>query len=71
MFDKKGGVAVLTRGSRRSLHEVATDPTDPDLAYLSYYSGGLRAVRDRQRRSSSRSAGYIEAPVLSLRASAW
>ncbi|HZB49173.1 MAG TPA: PA domain-containing protein, partial [Mycobacteriales bacterium] len=28
-----------------SVHEVATDPTDPDLAYLAYYSGGLRAVR--------------------------
>ena len=28
-----------------TVHEVATDPTDPDLAYLSYYSGGLRAVR--------------------------
>src|SRR5215207_9190802 len=28
-----------------SVHEVATDPTDPDLAYLSYYSGGLRAVQ--------------------------
>jgi len=28
-----------------SVHEVATDPTDPSLAYLSYYSGGLRAVQ--------------------------
>ena len=28
-----------------SVHEVATDPTDPDLAYLSYYSAGLRAVQ--------------------------
>jgi hypothetical protein len=28
-----------------SVHEVATDPTDPDLAYLSYYSGGLRAIQ--------------------------
>ena len=27
------------------MQEVATDPTDPDLAYLSYYSHGLRAVR--------------------------
>ena len=27
-----------------SVHEVATDPLDPSLAYLSYYSGGLRAV---------------------------
>jgi hypothetical protein len=28
-----------------SVHEVATDPQDPSLAYLSYYSGGLRAVQ--------------------------
>jgi hypothetical protein len=28
-----------------SVHEVATDPTDPSLAYLSYYSGGVRAVQ--------------------------
>ena len=27
-----------------SVHEVATDPLDPSLAYLSYYSGGLRAI---------------------------
>ena len=28
-----------------SVHEVAVDPLDPSLAYLSYYSGGLRAVQ--------------------------
>ena len=28
-----------------SVHEVATDPTDASLAYLAYYSGGLRAVQ--------------------------
>ncbi|WP_139346744.1 LVIVD repeat-containing protein [Sinomonas mesophila] len=28
-----------------SVHEVAVDPQDPSLAYLSYYSGGLRAVQ--------------------------
>ncbi len=28
-----------------SVHEVATDPQDPTLAYLSYYSGGLRAIQ--------------------------
>ncbi len=28
-----------------SVHEVANDPNDPSLAYLSYYSGGLRAVQ--------------------------
>lgn len=28
-----------------SVHEVAVDPQDPSRAYLSYYSGGLRAVQ--------------------------
>ena len=28
-----------------TVHEVATDPTDPSLAYLSYYAGGLVAVQ--------------------------
>jgi len=28
-----------------SVHQVAVDPTDPDLAYLSYYGGGVRAVQ--------------------------
>jgi hypothetical protein len=28
-----------------SVHEVATDPQDPSLAYLSYYSGGLVALQ--------------------------
>ena len=28
-----------------TVHEVATDPTDPSLAYLSYYAGGLIAVQ--------------------------
>ncbi|MPY83376.1 MAG: hypothetical protein GEV00_08635 [Actinophytocola sp.] len=27
-----------------SVHEVATDPNDPSRAYLSYYSGGMRAL---------------------------
>jgi hypothetical protein len=27
-----------------SVHEVATHPTDPHRAYLSYYSGGMRAL---------------------------
>lgn len=26
------------------MHEVAVDPQDPSLAYLSYYAGGLRAI---------------------------
>lgn len=28
-----------------SVHEVAVDPQDASLAYLSYYSGGLRALQ--------------------------
>ena len=28
-----------------TVHEVATHPTDPSRAYLSYYSGGLRALQ--------------------------
>ena len=28
-----------------TVHEVTTDPTDPSLLYLSYYSGGLRALQ--------------------------
>jgi hypothetical protein len=28
-----------------TVHEVAVDPQDPSLAYLSYYSGGLRAIQ--------------------------
>jgi hypothetical protein len=28
-----------------SVHEVAVDPQDPTLAYLSYYGGGLRAIQ--------------------------
>jgi hypothetical protein len=28
-----------------TIHEVAVDPQDASLAYLSYYSGGLRAVQ--------------------------
>jgi hypothetical protein len=28
-----------------SVHEVATDPTDPDIGYLSYYAAGMRVVQ--------------------------
>jgi hypothetical protein len=28
-----------------SVHEVAVDPQDPSLAYLSYYAGGFRALQ--------------------------
>jgi hypothetical protein len=34
-----------------SVHEVAVDPLDPTLAYLSYYSGGLRAIQIQQSSS--------------------
>lgn len=27
------------------MHEVATDKTDPSLAYLSYYNGGIRSLQ--------------------------
>jgi hypothetical protein len=27
-----------------TVHEVATDPVDPERAYLSYYSGGMRVL---------------------------
>jgi hypothetical protein len=30
-----------------TVHEVATHPTDPSRAYLSYYAGGLRALQIR------------------------
>jgi hypothetical protein len=28
-----------------TVHEVAVDPQDPSLAYLSYYAGGIRAIQ--------------------------
>jgi len=37
--------AFATGFSDLSVHEVAVDPQDPSLAYLSYYSGGLRAIQ--------------------------
>ncbi len=30
-----------------SVHEVATSPTSPNLAYLSYYAGGFRVLEVR------------------------
>lgn len=51
-----------------SVHEVATDPTDPSLAYLSYYSGGLRAVQVQCKKPADTSTcelvevgGYLDA----------
>ncbi len=38
--------AAFAQGSGDlSVHEVAVDPQDPTLAYLSYYAGGLRAIQ--------------------------
>jgi PA domain/LVIVD repeat len=37
--------AFATGFGALSVHEVAVDPFKPDLAYLSYYSGGLRVIR--------------------------
>jgi len=47
-----------------SVHEVATDPTDPRLAYLSYYAGGLRAIRIVEDRDRCMTAGEDDFPCL-------
>ncbi len=51
-----------------SVHEVAVDPLDPSLAYLSYYSGGLRAIQIQCSNPSDTSTcelvevgGYLDA----------
>jgi len=36
--------AFATGFGALSVHEVAVDPLNPNLAYLSYYAGGLRAI---------------------------
>lgn len=50
-----------------SVHEVATDPTDSSLAYLSYYAGGLRAIQiqcsnpaDRSTCKLAEVGGYLD-----------
>jgi hypothetical protein len=50
-----------------SVHEVATDKTDPSLAYLSYYSGGIRSMQIQCANPSDRSTcelvevgGYLD-----------
>jgi hypothetical protein len=40
--------AFAERFGALSVHEVAVDPQDPSLAYLSYYAGGLRAIQIEQ-----------------------
>ncbi|MBA2240071.1 MAG: hypothetical protein H0W09_02315 [Solirubrobacterales bacterium] len=47
-----------------SVHEVATDPTNPGLAYLSYYAGGLRAIRIVKDRDRCVAAGEDDFPCL-------
>jgi hypothetical protein len=43
-----------------SVHEVATDPTDPDVAYLSYHSGALRAIQIVGRRAQAHESCWSE-----------
>lgn len=47
-----------------SVHEVATDPTDPRLAYLSYYSGGLRAIEIVEEEARCVAEGEDDFPCL-------
>jgi hypothetical protein len=42
-----------------TVHEVATHPTDPSRAYLSYYSGGLRALKI-QGTELVQTGGYLD-----------
>lgn len=42
---RSSGPAYATGFGDLTVHEVATDPTDASRAYLSYYSGGLRALQ--------------------------
>jgi len=37
--------AYATGSGNLTVHEVATDPNNTNLAYLSYYAGGIRVVR--------------------------
>jgi hypothetical protein len=47
-----------------TVHEVATDPVSADRAYLSYYSGGLRALQVRCASSTDcelvETGGYLD-----------
>lgn len=47
-----------------SVHEVATDPTDPNLSYLSYYAGGLRALEIVEDPDRCAEAGEGDFPCL-------
>jgi len=43
-IDEAHDPAFASGSGDLSVHEVATDPNDPSRAYLSYYSGGMRAI---------------------------
>lgn len=45
IIDEAANPAFASGFGDLSVHEVAVDPQDASLAYLSYYSGGLRAVQ--------------------------
>ena len=47
-----------------SVHEVATDPTNSRLAYLSYYSGGLRVIQIVQNQARCEAEGENDTPCL-------
>jgi hypothetical protein len=47
-----------------SVHEVATDPTDPRLAYLSYYAGGFRSIEITEDAAVCAAAGEDDFPCL-------
>jgi len=42
-----------------TVHEVATDPNDPSRAYLSYYSGGMRAIEITGGSELAETGGYL------------
>ena len=42
-----------------TVHEVATDPQDPQRAYLSYYAGGLRSL-EIQNNELVETGGYLD-----------
>ena len=43
-----------------SVHEVAVDPDEANRAYLSYYSGGIRALQISKRRELVETGGYLD-----------
>jgi hypothetical protein len=43
-----------------SVHEVATDPDEANRAYLSYYSGGMRALKISTAKTLVETGGYLD-----------